>query len=59
LIESSLAEKGLPVIDVDKLELGSGDDGSLHVVGRGGDILELLEGEDLVWKRRDGEDKTG
>lgn len=40
------------VVNVDELELGSGDDGRLHVVGRGGDVLKLLLGEDLLREAR-------
>lgn len=35
------------VVDVDELVLSASDDGRLHVVGRGRDVLELLVGEDL------------
>jgi hypothetical protein len=35
------------VVNVDQGVLGPGDVGDVHVVGGGGDILQLLTGEDL------------
>lgn len=35
------------VVDVDELVFGAGDVGDVHVVGRGGEVLELFVGEDI------------
>jgi hypothetical protein len=46
-LRASRVEESTHVLDVKHLVLGTADVGDVHVVGRGGDVLHLLPGEDL------------